>query len=53
GTVYHQVANGGGGWGDPKRRDRKTLAEEVKNGVISREAAMRDYGMTPAELDAK
>ena len=53
GTIYHQVANGGGGWGEPKRRDRKTLAEEVKNGVISREAAMRDYGMTPAELDAK
>ena len=50
GTIYHQVANGGGGWGDPKRRDRKLLADEVKNGVISREAAMRDYGMSEAEL---
>ncbi|MBK6863536.1 MAG: hydantoinase B/oxoprolinase family protein [Ideonella sp.] len=50
GTVYHQVANGGGGWGDPKLRDRKLLAEEVHNGVISREAARRDYGLTEAEL---
>lgn len=50
GTVYHQVANGGGGWGDAKQRDRALVAEEVRNGVISREAAMRDYGMTEAEL---
>ncbi|MBI3148139.1 MAG: hydantoinase B/oxoprolinase family protein [Betaproteobacteria bacterium] len=50
GTVYHQVASGGGGYGDPKKRDRRLLAEEVKNGVISREAAMRDYGMSEAEL---
>lgn len=52
GTVYHQVANGGGGWGDPKLRDRRVLADEVRNGVISREAAVRDYGMTEAELSA-
>lgn len=52
GTVYHQVANGGGGWGDPRQRDRRLLAEEVRNGVISREAALRDYGMTEAELES-
>ena len=51
GTVYHQVANGGGGWGDPKRRDRRLLRDEVDNGVISRESALRDYGMTEAELE--
>ncbi|HMM55358.1 MAG TPA: hydantoinase B/oxoprolinase family protein [Candidatus Desulfobacillus sp.] len=50
GTVYHQVASGGGGYGDPRKRDRKLLREEVRNGVISREAALRDYGMTEAEL---
>jgi len=44
GTVYHQVASGGGGYGDPKKRDRKVLAEEIRNGVISKEAAQRDYG---------
>ncbi|GMU48727.1 MAG: N-methylhydantoinase [Candidatus Desulfobacillus denitrificans] len=50
GTVYHQVASGGGGYGDPKKRDRKILREEVRNGIISKEAAMRDYGMTEAGL---
>jgi N-methylhydantoinase B len=44
GTTYHQVASGGGGYGDPKKRDRKLLAEEIRNGVITREAAVRDYG---------
>ena len=51
GTVYHQVANGGGGWGDPKQRDRRLLRDEVDNGVVSRESALRDYGMTAAELE--
>ena len=50
GTVYHQVASGGGGYGNPKQRDRKVLAGEVRNGVISKEAAMRDYGMTEADF---
>jgi N-methylhydantoinase B len=44
GTTYHQVASGGGGYGDPKKRDRKVLAEEIRNGVITPEAAKRDYG---------
>jgi N-methylhydantoinase B len=44
GTVYHQVASGGGGYGDPAKRDRKLLADEVRNGVISREAARTLYG---------
>ena len=47
GTVYHQVASGGGGYGDPGRRDRKLLEEEIKNGVISAEAAGEQYGMRP------
>jgi len=52
GTVYHQVAGGGGGWGDPKRRDRRVLAEEVRNGVISSAAARELYGWLPPEGDA-
>ena len=50
GTIYHQQAGGGGGYGDPKRRDRKVLRDEVRSGVISKEAAMRDYGMSEQEL---
>jgi N-methylhydantoinase B len=48
GTRYHQVASGGGGYGDPKKRDRKLLAEEIRNGVITPEAAKRDYGYEAA-----
>jgi N-methylhydantoinase B len=45
GTVYHQVASGGGGYGDPKLRDRALLAQEVRNGIISPQAAEREYGL--------
>ena len=44
GTVYHQFAGGGGGYGDPLRRDRARLADEVRNGVISPEVAREVYG---------
>lgn len=45
GTHYHQQAGGGGGYGDPKLRDRTKLQEEVRDGVISAEAARRVYGL--------
>lgn len=44
GTIYHQQAGGGGGYGDPKQRNRAKLAEEVRDGVISPEAAHSVYG---------
>ncbi len=50
GTVYHQLA-GGGGFGDPKQRDRKKLAREVRNGVTSEAAAREIYGATDADLE--
>jgi N-methylhydantoinase B len=43
GTMYHQLAGGGGGYGDPARRDRATLQREIRNGVISAEAARAEY----------
>ena len=44
---------GGGGYGDPKERDRASVLEDLRQGYISIEAAERDYGVTPApeELD--
>jgi N-methylhydantoinase B len=45
GTVYHQIAGGGGGYGEPTQRDRETLAREVRDGVISPEAARETYGL--------
>jgi N-methylhydantoinase B len=44
GTIYHQQAGGGGGYGDPRRRDRAKLAAEVRDGVISVEQARSAYG---------
>lgn len=45
GTIYYQTAGGGGGYGDPKKRDRARLKEEVRNGIISKEAAREQYGL--------
>ncbi len=45
GTHYHQIAGGGGGYGDPKNRDRDVLRQEIRNGVISAEAAKDTYGL--------
>jgi N-methylhydantoinase B len=46
GTVYHQQAGGGGGYGDPRKRDRDLLREEVRNGIVSRATARDVYGLT-------
>ena len=45
GTTYHQQAGGGGGYGDPHKRDRAKLREEVRDGVISLAAAQKIYGL--------
>ncbi|MBC8258103.1 MAG: hydantoinase B/oxoprolinase family protein [SAR324 cluster bacterium] len=45
GTHYHQIAGGGGGYGNPKKRAREKIKAEVRNGVISPEAAKTDYGV--------
>ncbi|MGI9355535.1 MAG: hydantoinase B/oxoprolinase family protein [Rhizobiaceae bacterium] len=36
---------GGGGFGLPGERDRETLVKDVKQGLVSAEAAKRDYGL--------
>ena len=38
---------GGGGFGDPRKRDREKVAEDVRLGLVSIEAAERDYGAVP------
>ena len=45
GTIYHQMAGGGGGYGDPKLRSREIVAQEVRNGIFSVDAARRVYGV--------
>ena len=35
---------GGGGYGDPAARDRAAVAEDLREGYVSRDAAMKYYG---------
>lgn len=43
---------GGGGWGDPQRRDRERVARDVRRGYISAEIAAQTYGYTYTEVNA-
>ena len=45
GTRFVQHAGGGGGFGDPKKRPAEQVAREVRDGVISAEAARKVYGV--------
>ncbi len=49
GTRYYQVATGGGGYGDPRKRPAEVVAAEVRNGVVSRAAAEELYGVVVDE----
>ncbi|MDP6706921.1 MAG: hydantoinase B/oxoprolinase family protein [Alphaproteobacteria bacterium] len=39
---------GGGGYGDPKTRDPELVALDVRDGLVSADAAARDYGVVLA-----
>ena len=45
GTIYRQIAGGGGGYGNPFDRPEQKVLEEVRNEVISVEKARADYGV--------
>jgi N-methylhydantoinase B len=45
GTLFRQVAGGGGGYGNPFERPVEKVLEEVRNEVISLERAETDYGV--------
>jgi N-methylhydantoinase B len=49
GTVYHQEAGGGGGYGDPKLRPAELVAADVRNGVVSPAIARDVYGVVVDE----
>ncbi len=45
GTLYYQEAGGGGGLGDPKKRDQEKVRDELRNELISKETAQTIYGL--------
>ena len=48
GDVLVIESGGGGGYGNPHDRSRATVADDVRNGYVTAEAAERDYGMNGA-----
>jgi N-methylhydantoinase B len=49
--LYYRTA-GGGGYGPPAERDPDLVRADIRDGYISREAALRDYGVSAARLDS-
>ena len=45
GSRITMVEAGGGGYGDPRERDRERVRNDVANGFVSAQAARRDYGL--------
>ncbi len=45
GTVYHQIASGGGGYGNPEEREREKVLRDVRDGVVSRKQAEEIYNI--------
>lgn len=52
GGVFQHEKGGGGGLGDPRRRPFERVLDDVLDGYVSRESAIRDYGVDAARLDA-
>jgi N-methylhydantoinase B len=53
GEVARLATATGGGYGDPRERDRARILEDLHNGYITPEQAERDYGVEPKALQAK
>lgn len=49
GDAFRLVSAGGGGAGDPLRRDVQSVLHDVIEGRVSAQAARRDYGVVLAE----
>jgi N-methylhydantoinase B len=44
GDVVRLVLPGGGGYGDPRRRDRELIERDLEAGYVTPEAGRREYG---------
>ena len=45
GAIVRLATTGGGGWGDPLAREPEKVAHDVMCGLVSEEAARREYGV--------
>ncbi|WP_299323823.1 hydantoinase B/oxoprolinase family protein [Parasphingopyxis sp.] len=51
GDLLHFITWGGGGWGDPLRRDPELVGLEIRQGLVTPEGA-RDYGVVADDKGA-
>ncbi len=52
GDIFTRPSAGGGGFGDPLERDPASVCEDVADGYVSIERALKDYGVVVREVDA-
>ena len=45
GDVFRHELAGGGGWGDPYKRDPEAVVQDVRNELVTAEAARAEYGV--------
>jgi N-methylhydantoinase B len=45
GEILANCSGGGGGWGNPYKRDPEKVLDDVRNGYVSVTGAKRDYGI--------
>ena len=45
GQAFRYIHGGGGGWGDPRKRDPERVLDDVYDELVSLESAERDYGV--------
>jgi N-methylhydantoinase B len=53
GDVFRHIMAGAGGYGDPFERDPNMVLEDVLNEKVSREGALKDYGVAIDAEDCK
>ena len=44
-ATFRYITNGGGGWGDPLRRDPAAVCRDVRDGYVTPAGALADYGV--------
>ena len=50
GDVARLITGTGGGWGDPRHRDREAVKTDLRDGLVSPETARDVYGLDEDEL---
>jgi N-methylhydantoinase B len=51
GDVLSFRLSGAGGYGPPEKRDHQAIADDIADGYVTREAAQRDYGWLPDQVE--